>query len=68
MVGQGLFAYFCGGPTLGCLTKVSRRKGQPFQGLGLISLNTSSQDEETMWDAVLDRFEKKTPASVMTKL
>ena len=25
--GQGLFAYFCGGPTLGCLTKVSRRKG-----------------------------------------
>ena len=25
--GQGLFAYFYGGPTLGCLAKVSRRKG-----------------------------------------
>ena len=30
MVGQGLFAYFCGGPTLGCFTKVSRRKGGTY--------------------------------------
>ena len=28
MVGQGLFGYFCGSPTLGCLTKVPRRKGE----------------------------------------
>ncbi|WP_421558458.1 hypothetical protein, partial [Pseudomonas canadensis] len=41
-----------------------RPYGHAFQGLGLKSPNNFCQDDETMWDVVLDRFEKKTPASV----
>ncbi|WP_218586001.1 hypothetical protein, partial [Pseudomonas sp. AN3A02] len=45
-----------------------RSYSHPFQGLGLKSPNQSSQGDETMWDKVLERFEKLAPASVMTKL
>ncbi|MBV6665124.1 hypothetical protein KV572_29620, partial [Pseudomonas yamanorum] len=42
-----------------------RSYSHPFQGLGLKSPNQSSQDDETMWEKVLERFEKQAPASVM---
>ena len=53
---------------LGRLPKVTRCKSHAFQGLSLKCPKNSSQDDETMWEKVLERFEKQAPASVMTKL
>ncbi|MGC6374098.1 hypothetical protein, partial [Pseudomonas sp. S2.OTC.A_B10] len=50
---------------LGRLPKVTRCKSHAFQGLGLKSPKQPSQDDETMWEKVLERFEKQAPASVM---
>ncbi|WP_236478472.1 hypothetical protein, partial [Pseudomonas sp. PA-6-1D] len=61
-MGRRPFAYFWVFP------KVSRCKSHAFQGLGLKSPNQFSQDDEAMWEKVLERFEKQAPASVMTKL
>ncbi|MGC6374103.1 hypothetical protein ACMV8S_30955, partial [Pseudomonas sp. S2.OTC.A_B10] len=51
--------------TFGLLSKVTRCKSHAFQGLGLKSPKQPSQDDETMWEKVLERFEKQAPASVM---
>ncbi|MGC6369741.1 hypothetical protein, partial [Pseudomonas sp. K2I15] len=58
----GHIRYFC----YGCYW--FRSYSHAFQGLGLKSPKQPSQDDETMWEKVLERFEKQAPASVMTKL
>ncbi|WP_222938118.1 hypothetical protein, partial [Pseudomonas sp. WS 5532] len=39
-----------------------RSYSHAFQGLGLKSPNQFSQDDEAMWEKVLERFEKQAPA------